>query len=70
MWKVDYYTLAVCEDGSLGNVKQYSDVWYTEYEFPILFDKLQEITDKRKGKNKYRPVILKIESVKGHGDIC
>ena len=39
MWKVDYYTLAVCEDGSLGNVKQYSDVWYTEYEFPILFSK-------------------------------
>ena len=70
MWKVDYYTLAVCEDGSLGNVKQYSNVWYTEYELPILFDKLQEITDKIKGKNKYRPVILKIESVGGHGDIC
>lgn len=63
MWKVDYYTLAVCEDGSLGNVKQYSDVWYTEYGLPNLFDKLQEITDKRKGKNQYRPVILKIESV-------
>lgn len=70
MWKVDYYTLAVCEDGSVRNVKQYSDTWYTEYELPILFDKLQEITDKRKGKNKYRPVILKIESVGGHGDIC
>lgn len=70
MWKVDYYTLAVCEDGSLGNVKQYSDTWYTEYGLPILFDKLQEITDKRKGKNQYRPVILKIESVGGHGDIC
>lgn len=70
MWKVDYYTLAVCEDGSLGNVKQYSNVWYTEYGLQILFDKLQEITDKIKGKNKYRPVILKIESVRGHGDIC
>ena len=50
MWKVDYYTLAVCEDGSVGNVKQYSDTWYTEYGLPILFDKLQEIADKRKGK--------------------
>lgn len=70
MWKVYYYILDVCEDGFVENVKQYSDVWYTEYKLPILFDKLQEITDKRKGKNKYRPVILKIESVGGHGDIC
>lgn len=30
MYKVDYYTLAKCDDGSIGNVKQYSDIWYTE----------------------------------------
>lgn len=30
MYKVDYYTLAKCDDGSIGNVRQYSDIWYTE----------------------------------------
>lgn len=30
MYKVDYYTLAMCVDGSTGNIIQYTDVWYTE----------------------------------------
>ena len=30
MYKVNYYTLARCDDGSIGNVRQHSDIWYTE----------------------------------------
>lgn len=68
MWKVDYYTLAVCEDGSLGNVKQYSDTWYTEHELEDLYTELQKVIDAIKGKNKYHPVVERIENIRGHGD--
>lgn len=68
MWKVDYYTLAVCEDGSVGNVRQYSDTWYTEYELEDLYTELQKVIDAIKGKNKYHPVVERIENIRGHGD--
>lgn len=68
MWKVDYYTLAVDKDGYVGKVKQYSDVWYTEYELEDLYTELQKVIDAIKGKNKYHPVVEKIENIRGHGD--
>lgn len=68
MWKIDYYTLAICEDGAIGNVKQYEDTWYTECEVGEVSIKLQEIVDLIKGNGKYRPVITCYKQIKGHGD--
>lgn len=66
MYKVNYYTLAKCNDGSIGNVRQYSDIWYTEQEIEIIPNELQRIIDLRKDVNKYVPVITNIESIDGH----
>lgn len=66
MYKVNYYTLAKCNDGSIGNVRQYSDIWYTEQEIEIISKELQRIISLRKGTDKYAPVITNIEKIKGH----
>jgi len=66
MYKVNYYTLARCDDGSVGNVKQYSDVWYTEHEIEVIPKELQRVINLRKGSDKYVPVITNIESIEGH----
>lgn len=66
MYKVNYYTLARCDDGSVGNVKQYSDVWYTEHEIEVIPKELQRVINLKKGADKYVPVITNIESIEGH----
>ena len=66
MYKVNYYTLARCDDGSVGNVKQYSDVWYIEHEIEVIQKELQRVINLRKGSDKYVPVITNIESIEGH----
>ncbi len=66
MYKVDYYTLAKCDDGSIGNVRQYSDIWYTEQKIEVIPKELQRVINLRKGADKYVPVITNIESVEGH----
>lgn len=66
MYKVNYYTLAKCDDGSVGNVKQYSDVWYTEHEIEVIPKELQRVINLRKGSDEYVPVITNIESIEGH----
>lgn len=66
MYKVNYYTLAKCDDGSVGNVRQYSDVWYTEHEIEVIPKELQRVINLRKGSDKYVPVITNIESIEGH----
>lgn len=66
MYKVDYYTLAKCDDGSIGNVRQYSDIWYTEQNIEVIPKELQRVINLRKGADKYVPVITNIESVEGH----
>ena len=66
MYKVDYYTLAKCDDGSIGNVRQYSDIWYTEQKIEVIPKELQRVINLRKGVDKYVPVITNIESVEGH----
>lgn len=66
MYKVNYYTLTRCDDGSVGNVKQYSDVWYTEHEIEVIPKELQRVINLRKGSDKYVPVITNIESIEGH----
>lgn len=66
MYKVNYYTLAICDDGSVGNVRQYSDVWYTEQKIEEIPKELQRAINLRKGANKYVPVITNIESIEGH----
>ena len=66
MHRVDYYRLAKCNDGSTGNVKQYSDIWYTEQKIEVIPKELQRVINLRKGADKYVPVITNIESVEGH----
>lgn len=66
MYKVDYYTLAKCDDGSIGNVRQYSDIWYTEQKIEVIPKELQRVINLRKGADKYVPVITNIESIDGH----
>lgn len=66
MYKVDYYTLAKCNDGSIGNVRQYSDIWYTEQKIEVIPKELQRVINLRKGADKYVPVITNIESIEGH----
>ena len=66
MYKVDYYTLAKCDDGSIGNVRQYSDIWYTEQNIEVIPKELQRVINLKKGADKYVPVITNIESVEGH----
>ena len=66
MYKVDYYTLAKCDDGSIGHVKQYSDIWYTEQKIEVIPKELQRVINLRKGADKYVPVITNIENIGGH----
>ncbi len=66
MYKVDYYTLAKCDDDSIGNVKQYSDIWYTEQKIEVIPKELQRVINLRKGADKYVPVITNIENIGGH----
>lgn len=66
MYKVNYFTLAKCNDGTVGNIKQYYDIWYTDQEIEVIPKELQRVVDIRKGSDKYVPVITNIESIKGH----
>lgn len=66
MYKVDYYTLAKCDDGSIGNVRQYSDIWYTEQNIEVIPKELQRVINLKKGADKYVPVITNIESIDGY----
>lgn len=66
MCKVDYYTLAVCNDGSTGNIIQYTDAWYTEQKIEVIPKELQRIINIRKGADKYVPVITNIGIIEGH----
>ncbi len=66
MYKVNYFTLAKCSDGTVGNVRQYSDTWYTDQEIEKIPKELQHVIDIRKGNDKYISVITSIESIKGH----
>lgn len=66
MYKVNYCTFARCDDGSVGNVIQYSDIWYTEHEIEVIPKELQRVINIRKGADKYVPVITNIESIEGH----
>lgn len=66
MYRVDYYTLAVCQDGTVGNVRQYSDVWYTDQEIEVIPKELQRVVNIIKGADKYVSVIQSINKIEGH----
>lgn len=66
MYRVDYYTLAKCEDGTTGNIKQYSDTWYTDQMIDVIPNELQRVVNIRKGDGKYVPVITSINKIEGH----
>lgn len=53
-------------DGSVGNIMQYSDTWYTENYIEDIPKALAHVVDTRKGAGKYIPVIINIENIKGH----
>lgn len=66
MYRVDYYTLAVCQDGTVGNIKQYSDTWYTDQNIEVIPEELQRVINIIKGSDKYVPVITSINKIEGH----
>ena len=66
MYRVDYYTLAVCQDGTIGNVKQYSDTWYTDQSIEVIPKELHRAINIIKGADKYIPVITSINKIEGH----
>ena len=66
MYKVDYYTFARCEDGRVLNIKQYYDTWYTDHEIEVIPKELQRVINIIKGEDKYVPIIISIEKIKGH----
>lgn len=67
MYKVNYYTLAVLDNGKdVGNIKQFNDVWYTEQPISIHEKELKRVLDIIYGENKYIPIITNIEKIKGH----
>lgn len=66
MYRVEYYTLAKCEDGTTGNVKQYSDTWYTDQTIDVIQSELQRVVNIRKGADKYVPIITSINKIEGH----
>lgn len=68
MYRVEYYTLAVCNDKTIGNVMQYSDTWYTDQSIDVIPTELQRVINIRKGADKYVPVITSINKIKGHLD--
>lgn len=65
LYKVNYYTLSRCADGSIGNIKQYSDVWYTEVCITNIPQVLEAVV-KTKKNDKYVPVVTNIEMIDGH----
>lgn len=68
MYKVDYYTLGKYFNGTVGNILQYSDTWYTEQKIEVLQEELQRVINIIKGDDKYKPVITNIAKIKGHGN--
>ncbi|MBU5331728.1 hypothetical protein KQI61_05925 [Anaerocolumna aminovalerica] len=69
MFKVEYYTLGYIKtnDGhDVGNIKQYSDIFYTESDIENIPEILDLTVANLKGLYKYKPVITKIERIKGH----
>lgn len=71
MYKVDYYTLAVVKDSStgkesIGNIKQYNDILYTDFNIEDIPNALEASIANRKGIGKYVAVITNIEQIKGH----
>lgn len=66
MYKVEYYTLAVCSDNSIGNIKQFNNTWYTENSISVIEEELKKAVNILYGNNKYIPIITNIQQIKGH----
>lgn len=70
MYKVKYYTLGIIKkennEYETGNIKQYSNIFYTNVTIDNIENELQKAIDKIKGENKYKPVITNIEKIDGH----
>jgi len=60
-YKVNYYTLAIMKDETLGNIKQEAGHVFTDYEIELIPEKLNEHLKPKKRIG----VITKIEDVKG-----
>lgn len=65
MYKVNYYTLGKCGDGTVGNILQFNNTYYTESKIADIPNTLQRAIDVIYN-NKYVVVIENIEKIKGH----
>ena len=63
MYEVTYYVLGITKnERKVGNIKQHSDIWYTDKNTKDIEESLIEILDKKN----YFPVITNIKKIKGH----
>ena len=55
-------------NGNIGNIAQFSDVWYTDIEIEFIPEKLNIVLDLmyKDKKNSYVGVVTNIKKIKGH----
>lgn len=70
MYKVKYDAYSKCLDGSVGNIMQFRDTYFTEHKIEDIPKELQRVLDIKyeNRKNKYAPFITEIEYLEGHGE--
>ena len=69
MFKVDYYTLGYIkknDEYDVGNIKQYSDTFYTNVDIKDIPEVLDLTVANLRGLFKYKPIITNIERINGH----
>lgn len=75
LYKVNYYTLGIIKhtnennkevEYEIGNIKQYSDVFYTAVNIEDIPELLELTVANQKGLCKYKPIITNIERIEGH----
>jgi NRPS condensation-like uncharacterized protein len=70
MYKVRYDAYSKSSDGSIGNIVQYRDTYFTEHKIEDIPKELQKVLDIIREDKKYKvvPFITEIEYIEGHGE--
>lgn len=70
MYKVKYETFSKCSDGSIGNIAQFKDTYFTEHKIEDIPKELQRVLNIKyeNRKTQYVPFITEIEYIEGHGE--
>lgn len=70
MYKVKYDAYSKSSDGSVGNIVQFRDTYFTEHKIEDIPTELQRVLDIMRENKKYKfvPFIIEIEYIEGHGE--